>query len=472
MGCSSSANNTITLDPPKPESVGRGSEKGPQTFHDAYYLGPKLGRGAFAQVRIATRAGSNDASKSNPKAVKIIDLRDKANPQESNRQQTKAAQAEATIWQKVGEHDNVIRLYETFFGQQLCYLVMEKCASGLLQAIESTPDWNEASLSRVLVQMLQGLKHVHKAKIIHRDVKPDNFLCGGDRGQVVKLGDFGLSAILPSSGGVSGVFGTAPFMCPEMLAGRWYNDRSDVWSVAVIAYALLFGNFPYMPKEQSSKGMKQAILDGSKPPKFESALRQHQNLRYSKNAVSFCQALLNRDPEQRPSCSEAMNLPYMLQAAGDPHTEPFAAELPSLRPFLHAAKKVGAFEVRDPSRDDRTDSLLNSLQMKHLNVPLPQTMPNSGSGHRSRGEDRKPAQKDPAFTNASKSQVSRTPPPGCAWENSSVTTKSTCASSDNTDNEWSFKGSGWSKTTPLQSVNGNSAPNSAPSSCHVSQRSS
>mmetsp|Transcript_28140 Transcript_28140/g.49053 ORF Transcript_28140/g.49053 Transcript_28140/m.49053 type:complete len:457 (+) Transcript_28140:80-1450(+) len=450
MGCSSSANNHVNVAVPMEKEQ---REQIPKTFHETYFLGPKLGRGAFAQVRVATLSGSGKDQKPVARAVKIIDLREKANPSENSRQQQKAAQSEAAIWKAVGAHANVIRLHDVFWGQQLCYLVMEKCACSLLSALESTPEFNEATLSRVVVQMFQGLAHVHAARIIHRDVKPDNFLCGGENGYTVKLGDFGLSAALPKVGGVSGVFGTAPFMCPEMLAGRWYNEKADVWSVAVIAYVLLFGNFPYMPKEQSSKGMKQAILDGQPAPKYEPAGRHHQQLMPSKNAVTFCKTLLNRDPDRRPTSCEALTMPYMLQASDDEQVAPFPEILPSLRPMLHAAKKVGAFEVRDPSRDDRTDNLLNSLQMKHLGVPLPATLPPSRSD-RHRDDARKKTDdsrttKDTTFSNGSKGKKSLTPPPGTAWENSSVTTRSTaCGSSDRDD--WSFRGSGWSKGSSAQ----------------------
>merc|ERR1719353_856031 len=147
---------------------------------------------------------------------------------------------------------------------------MEKCASGLLQALEKMPEINERGLGTVFAQMLLGISHCHGAKVVHRDVKPDNFLVGGEGGQTIKLGDFGLSAIMPKQGKLPGVFGTAPFMCPEMLVGRWYDEKADVWSFAVIVYVLLFGLFPYMPKQQSSKAMKQAIIEGgSTPPSFE-----------------------------------------------------------------------------------------------------------------------------------------------------------------------------------------------------------
>merc|ERR1719502_912890 len=102
------------------------------------------------------------------------------------------------------------------------------------------PEVNERTLGKMFAQMLMGISHCHSVSVVHRDVKPDNFLVSQG---VVKLCDFGLSAIIPSGGKnmgkVGGIYGTAPFMCPEMLATDWYDEKADVWSFAVIVYAFL-----------------------------------------------------------------------------------------------------------------------------------------------------------------------------------------------------------------------------------------
>jgi len=82
------------------------------------------------------------------------------------------------------------------FGEDLCFMVMEKCSCGLYQALRNMPDVTERDLGNILAQMLQGISHCHSVNIIHRDVKPDNFLIGGKDCHTVKLTDFGLSAIV------------------------------------------------------------------------------------------------------------------------------------------------------------------------------------------------------------------------------------------------------------------------------------
>ena len=118
-------------------------------FHDKYVLGVKIGRGAFGQVRVVTKVSTGplhrDEEPTDPKherAVKILDLRDEDKPEELSAKLQKAAHKEATVWKAIGSHPNCIRLHDLFFGDDCCYMVMEKCNSGLLQSLASMPELN------------------------------------------------------------------------------------------------------------------------------------------------------------------------------------------------------------------------------------------------------------------------------------------------------------------------------------------
>jgi serine/threonine protein kinase len=312
----------------------------------------------------------DDGELKQEKAVKILQLRQEDKTEEQNAKLVSAAKKESIVWEALGAHPNCVRLYETMYSDDFAFMVMEKCSSSLLSHLERQPDLNERVYGKIFAQMLTGIAHCHSLFVIHRDVKPDNFLVGGQNGQTIKLADFGLSTQMKAKhGGVSGVFGTAPFMCPEMLSGMRYSEKMDVWSFAVMVYVLLFGLFPYMPAKQNSKAMKQAIVEGG-VPSFKPT-KKHNDLpgfRYSDDALSFVQALLERVPEQRPSAQDALSLPWLQNAQQGCH-EP-SLELPSLRPLLYASKKVGAFEARDPATVSTVDNQLNAIQMERHGIPL------------------------------------------------------------------------------------------------------
>jgi len=371
MGCSFSAENNARVSPlasvtPIPENPAK-------DFHEKYLLGIKLGRGAFAQVRVVREAGLDSASQSKS-AVKIIDLRDQEKPEKCDTSLIKVAKEEAAVWAAVGKHRHCVWMQEFFLGRYFCYMVMEKCKSSLLEALESMPELTERGLGNILGQMLLGIHHCHSCSVVHRDIKPDNFLVGGENGQTIKLADFGLSAILPKRGMLSGVFGTAPFMPPEMLRIGVHNEKADMWSFAVVAYVLVYGAFPYAPKQHGAKHMKQAIVEGNPPPSFEPAVRSRTHEKCaspSDTAAMFVKSLLKREPPLRPSAQDALSNPWMVAAMKGSHK--LGEELPSLRSTLHAARKVGAFELRNTTADSPVDYILLQLQMERHGIPLPPT---------------------------------------------------------------------------------------------------
>lgn len=351
-----------------------------ETFHRNFMLGSKLGKGAFSQVRRVTRikpsdAGDvpNDWATNQVEAVKILNLLGKNGNASSALSLQNVAKREVRVWRAIGDHPNCVCLNNHFFGNVFYYMVLEKCEMSLLEALEKMPDLTERGLGNVTAQMLLGVAHTHRVGVIHRDIKPDNFLVGGKDGETVKLTDFGLSVMVPQSGAkLSGVFGTAPFMCPEMINNERYDTKADLWSVGVIVYTLLFGTFPYQPKDQpSAKAMKQAISAGI-PPSFLPARKfgdsTNGHLRTGE-AVKLVKDLLNRNPKSRLSADEALLEPWMTSSLEGLHRPD--ADLPSLRPMLHAAKRNGAFELRDLSGTSSDDMLLSHMQQQCRSSPSP-----------------------------------------------------------------------------------------------------
>jgi len=340
-----------------------------EDFHDKYLLGKKLGKGAFAQVYLVSEVGDDGVvSKPSEKAVKILDVRCTGDEQRAHKLQ-KSAYSEANVWASVGQHSNVVQIFEAFYDTDVCYMVMDRCACDFYKYLESASDINERFIGELISQMLIGVSHVHASRVIHRDIKPDNFMMGGEDGKTVKLGDFGLSKPIPQNGVLIGVYGTAPFMCPDMIRGWPYDERADIWSMGVLAYALLFGSFPYTPKVPCSKGMKQAIVDGE-PPRYQPLGYFSDEMR-SESAVEFVRNLLDRDVGTRPFADGALGMKYMVDCRQNEH--PSEGRLPSLRPMIRAAKKAGAFDVRDLSEETEIDSLLQKMQMeKHGGLVVPE----------------------------------------------------------------------------------------------------
>jgi serine/threonine protein kinase len=227
-------------------------------------------------------------------------------------------------------------------------------------------DLNERSLGQVFLQMLSAINHVHMAEVLHRDVKMENFLVGGEDGATIKLSDFGLSVILRNGSKKRGMRGTIPYMSPEMVKNQWYNTKTDMWSFGVTAYVLLYGCFPYTTMDMSSHGVMKAIERGSSP-EFDI---DGQTGIHSDCVTAFVKALLQRDPDVRLSASNALSMPYMNMIENNCYMP--GVELLPLHSVLSRARRVGACGDRDVSDILSVDSWLNMLQMELHGEALPE----------------------------------------------------------------------------------------------------
>jgi serine/threonine protein kinase len=112
-----------------------------------------------------------------------------------------------------------------------------------------------ARIARIMEQVCLGLAAAHEAKVIHRDVKPENIFLHRDEGasetETVKLLDFGIakvtdpdqvSALVTSTGDL---LGTPYYMAPERFVGRECDASADVYSVGLILYRALAGRLPF-----------------------------------------------------------------------------------------------------------------------------------------------------------------------------------------------------------------------------------
>jgi serine/threonine-protein kinase len=105
-----------------------------------------------------------------------------------------------------------------------------------------------------LEQVLEGVAAAHGAGVLHRDLKPDNLLicpAAGGRPESVKILDFGLAKVRelgfvdPKSATTAGItMGTFGYMSPEQFFGEEVDERTDIFSIGVIALETLTGKLP------------------------------------------------------------------------------------------------------------------------------------------------------------------------------------------------------------------------------------
>jgi len=229
--------------------------------------------------------------------------------------QLQSFQAEALLMSQL-EHPNIVRMYECFSEDSRHYIVMEFCAGGELFAevvkrarSGGIPEPEACWLFR---QMLYAVSYLHCQKILHRDIKCENFLllggAGTPEGKVVKLCDFGSSVRLCSPEQRSMEHcGTLSYTAPEVYSQLGASLPSDLWSLGVVLYIILVGANPFKRKnEDTPQDIKQYILSGS----FN---RKHSSwLKLSAAARELVQQFLQVEESLRIDFSEAFEQPWLL----------------------------------------------------------------------------------------------------------------------------------------------------------------
>ncbi|MEG3753012.1 bifunctional protein-serine/threonine kinase/phosphatase [Psychromonas arctica] len=130
--------------------------------------------------------------------------------------------------------------------QNFVYLVSEYIEGvSLNQWMFDNPNPSLEQVRTVIEQVVKGVQAFHRQEMIHQDLRPQNIMI--DSNNTVKIIDFGSTYIA----GVSYVEheqvlrGTMRYSAPEYFLGEWGTSASDIFSIAVITYQMLSGEFPY-----------------------------------------------------------------------------------------------------------------------------------------------------------------------------------------------------------------------------------
>jgi len=150
---------------------------------------------------------------------------------------------------RVITHPNVVRAFD--FGESggSRFLTMEYVpGTTLREVIDARGGLQLTPALQIAKQVCRGLAAVHKAGIIHGDLKPQNVMVMGNG--VAKLMDFGVARTRSNQdhGGVS-VVGTPLYMSPEQAKGADLDERSDIYSAGVMMYEMFTGQCPFKARD-------------------------------------------------------------------------------------------------------------------------------------------------------------------------------------------------------------------------------
>src|SRR5213596_72101 len=202
---------------------------------DEYEILEELGRGGMAIVfKARERQLERDV------AIKVLPFSlafDKEFVERFQREARTAAQL---------EHPNIIPIYRVGRSGRVIYFVMKFLRGGSLSTVlgerrKLTPP----EIRRLLVEAGSALGYAAQRGIVHRDIKPDNFMFD-EFGQCV-LTDFGIAKAASGQRltGTGMSIGTPHYMSPEQARAQSIDGRSDIYSLGVVAFQCLVSNVPF-----------------------------------------------------------------------------------------------------------------------------------------------------------------------------------------------------------------------------------
>jgi len=165
--------------------------------------------------------------------------------------------------------------------------------------------------------VLRVIAQCHSKQLLHRDIKPGNFLLASEKeGAPLKAIDLGLAApFVPGKPREDlGLDGTPYYMAPEVLRSDTW-PKSDVWQAGVMAYQLLTGKLPFSDRDPGGgRGSVAALFKAILNDDLEAKLSGGHMAGVSPAARDFVRSLLARDVDERPTALEALKHPFLSEA--------------------------------------------------------------------------------------------------------------------------------------------------------------
>ena len=322
----------------------------PDTQKHFYLYGRQIGHGAFGKVNIALHVASGRLV-----AIKSFN---KKNLKKKNAKQKINNEIEMLSRLR---HPFISQILDSFETETHIFIVMEYICGDLLGFIRKRGKLSETVSKIIFKQLIEGLKYIHKKKIVHRDIKLDNILI--DLTNTIKICDFGVSRKISKDEIMHEHCGTPAYIAPEIFENNGYTGfQCDIWSAGVTLYYILGGIQPF--RASSIKDLEKKVIAGDFEPIEE----------VSEEANNLIKLMLKTDPKKRINEDKILNHPWLVNIKTENRKK--------LNLFTEAEKILLSKYDVDYLTSDK-EELIENFTMKNLETNENENIKNAVGGTKS-----------------------------------------------------------------------------------------
>lgn len=232
--------STEEYDKEKSEAPTRASDA--ESGKDSDYRGQVVG--SYELVEILAKGGMGTVYLArHPKLPRKAVIKFLRNP--DNNLHKELFEREAQVLASLGDHDNIVTIYEWGEQDNNGFFVMEFVDASLADLINRADKGLPAKNALAMIaDAADALQYAHEKGILHRDVKPANLMYDTQRKRV-KVTDFGVAKFMAPDGPKGGtIVGTPMYMAPEQLDASYIGPESDVYGLGITLAEALAGGVP------------------------------------------------------------------------------------------------------------------------------------------------------------------------------------------------------------------------------------
>ena len=244
----------------------------------------RIGKGSFSTIY----KGYNKHSK------KVFAIKEMSIDKKHNKSNIKR---ELNVLKKM-DNQYIVKLYDVIIDTNYnnIYFVLDYFPNGDLAKFLNHKPLKEKYTRKYMKQLSEGLKYLLNYNILHRDLKPQNILLTEEYN--IKITDFGFAKQLQNNVMLTTLCGSPMYMAPEIINKKDYDIKSDLWSVGIIMYEMLYGKVPFKAGNflELIKNINNTVI-----------MYEHPKIIPSYEALDLLKKLLVKEPNERANWNDFFN---------------------------------------------------------------------------------------------------------------------------------------------------------------------